>query len=366
MLPADQRLGAGQARRVALDVVLRLVVDLELPFLHGGAQIVQQTLVAQFAQAHLLVVDHQGVLVVPAHHVAGRPRPVEERDRLHLRLPGHDAHADVDVDTGGDAVGPRLEAVQKRAVIRLGQAEDVEAVSLVAAGDALGLSEHGGDLAADAAQHLVAEVAPVHGVDRVELLDVQHDGVHVHLRMVLEHPVAVFHEEVAVVKPGEAVALRGGDQLPALAQLDDAADAGEDDLGHVEGLGNEVRGAQLERLQLRALFRGQDDDGDAAEDFVVPDGLQDLKAAHHGHHQVQQDQGEVGAVLAHQLHAFFSVFGVENFVVILENHAQDVPVDLLIVHDQDELGPLNLFGSDHFDDPPFVSETPSIRRFNVE
>ena len=183
--------------------------------------------------------------------------------------------------------------------------------------------------------------------------------------MILVEPLGVLEEEAAGIQAGDAVDLRGGDELPALAQLDDAVDAGEDDLRHVKGLGDEVGGAELQRLQLRALFRGQDDDGDAPEHLVDAHRLQHLDAAHDGHHQIEQDQREIRCVLAHQVHALLPVFRIDDLIVVFQNDAQHLPVDHLIVDDQHKLSALDLFGTDHTVSPPSAFSLRAIRRRRV-
>jgi hypothetical protein len=73
------------------------------------------------------------------------------------------------------------------------------------------------------------------------------------------------------------------------------ADAGEDFL-ELEGLGDVVHAAGLEGLHLVAgIAEGtEEDDGDAAEDFVFLEAAAGLVAVHLGHVDVEQD--EVGAL----------------------------------------------------------------------
>ena len=141
--------------------------------------------------------------------------------------------------------------------------------------------------------------------------------------------------------------LGGGDQLPALAELDDPAHAGEDDLVHVKRLFDEVRRAHLQRLELRALFGRQHDDGDAAQEFVLVDAGKHLEAVHFGHDEIQQHHGEPVPVFPDGLQGLPAVAGTEDLVVVLQDHAQQFPVDFLVVHDQYQLRFVQLFGNDH-------------------
>ena len=67
----------------------------------------------------------------------------------------------------------------------------------------------------------------------------------------------------------------------------------------VHRLGQILRCACFETLLAVALhrFRGERDDGQAAELRVLPDDLHGFVAVHLGHHDVHQDDGEVGGGL---------------------------------------------------------------------
>ena len=66
----------------------------------------------------------------------------------------------------------------------------------------------------------------------------------------------------------------------------------------------------VQGLQLGAFLRSQHDDGDVAQLLVVSDLIQDLKAVHDRHHQVQQDQGYAFRVGPDLLHGLPAVFGI--------------------------------------------------------
>ncbi len=46
---------------------------------------------------------------------------------------------------------------------------------------------------------------------------------------------------------------------------------------------------------------------------------------------------------AHLLEPFLAVFGVDHVIVVLQDHAENVAVDLLILHDQDQMAATQLF-----------------------
>ena len=97
MSPADQRFRTAELRRIALDVVFRLVKHLELPFFYRPAQIIQQALVEDLPHLHIFIVDHQMGQVIPAHQAAGSPCLVKKQDRFHTFTPGFYAHAQPDI-----------------------------------------------------------------------------------------------------------------------------------------------------------------------------------------------------------------------------------------------------------------------------
>ena len=115
----------------------------------------------------------------------------------------------------------------------------------------------------------------------------------------------------------------------------------------VERLGDEIIGAHLQSAQLGALVGGENDDRDAAERLNAAHDLHDLKAVHHRHHQVQQDDRKLILMLTDQSESLFSVFGIENVVIILQNDAQRVAVDFLIVHHQHQRSVPQLFRLGH-------------------
>ncbi len=125
------------------------------------------------------------------------------------------------------------------------------------------------------------------------------------------------------------------------------------------------RRAQLQGLQLRVLFGGEHDDGDALQLLVLPHDLQHLKAVHHRHHEVQKDDGKLLQMRAHLLQRLLAVLGADHVIVVLQDDAQGIPVDLMVVHDQHKLGPLDLLGSDNIVTTLLSSSDPRIDRLSV-
>ena len=99
MLPANQRLRARQLRRVHLNIILRLIQYPELPLIHCRLQIIEKPLFQHLLHPQVLIIDHQGILIIPADHIAGRPGLVKQDLRVHFFLPRPDPHAQTDIDT---------------------------------------------------------------------------------------------------------------------------------------------------------------------------------------------------------------------------------------------------------------------------
>ena len=112
----------------------------------------------------------------------------------------------------------------------------------------------------------------------------------------------------------------------------------------VKRLGDKIRRPHLQRLQFGGSFRRQDDDRDLSEKFIVLHGLQYFETVHDRHHQVQKHNRQSFPMRPYGLESLFSVFGADGFISRLQQRSlQHVPVDLLVVNDQNQLGTLDLF-----------------------
>jgi PAS domain-containing protein len=69
---------------------------------------------------------------------------------------------------------------------------------------------------------------------------------------------------------------------------------------------------------------------------------EDLEAVEDRHDQVQQDDREVIGVLVHDVEGLLAVLGVYHVVVVLEDYAQGIPVDLVVIDDQYQPRPLDV------------------------
>ena len=101
MIPANQSFRTAEHRGIRLDVELRLVDNLELTLCKAAVEIVLHAEAALLPEPQLLVVDHEVVQDVSAHHAACGPGPVEELLGGEALLPGGGTHAEPDVGVLG-------------------------------------------------------------------------------------------------------------------------------------------------------------------------------------------------------------------------------------------------------------------------
>ena len=107
------------------------------------------------------------------------------------------------------------------------------------------------------------------------------------------------------------------DQAAILGELDDAAHAGQNDLGGVVGLGDKVHGPVAQGGQLRVPIRGEHDHRDAGQAHIRPQRLHQLKAVHHRHVDIQQDHGHRALKGAQLLQRFLAVSRKKHVILIL-------------------------------------------------
>ena len=207
-------------------------------------------------------------------------------------------------------------------------------VRFTAAGDADACRQFP-DLFRSRAEHLVSPAASAEGVDQVKAVDVKRDRVHIRVRVVEVVALAVLLKIIARIKSCQGVGLGGADDAAVLGELDRSADARKDDLRHVVGLRDEVRGAGSQAAHLGGLVRSQHDDRYAAELVVRLDDVQQLKAVHHRHEQIQQDQRYGFGLPANGFQRSLAVFGIEHLVFAADDLAEYAAVDQFVLHDQD-------------------------------
>ena len=142
-------------------------------------------------------------------------------------------------------------------------------------------------------------------------------------------------EIIPVEQPCQMVPLRPADQVPVLGELDGPADARHDDLMAGIGLGDKVAGAGVQAFHLGFGIRGQHDDRDAGEVRVLLDPAEDIQPVDIRQDQVQQHQAQCLAVSTDGLQGLGAGLREEELVVILQVGVEQLPVDELILNDQD-------------------------------
>ena len=118
---------------------------------------------------------------------------------------------------------------EKCLVIRAVRAVDEEGVRLPPADNAARIRHQIPDSPAHIAQNAVSVSRAETLVEHAEMVDIQHDGVHLHLPVMLVELLRVAVKELPVIQPRQRIALRGADDLPVLGQFDGPPYAGQDD-----------------------------------------------------------------------------------------------------------------------------------------
>jgi hypothetical protein len=128
-------------------------------------------------------------------------------------------------------------------------------------------------------------------------VDVQQRAGRSGARRFPEQALQAIHQEPPVGESGHGIVV--GESIPVGLRREGVPQP-ERELARVRRLAEEVRRAQLERLQLGLGVGGggQDDHRDVAQRIVGAHPLQDLEAAHPRHHQVEQHH--VGAPLGEE------------------------------------------------------------------
>ena len=123
--------------------------------------------------------------------------------------------------------------------------------------------------------------------------------------------------------------------LPEALVGDVGADAGQHFVG-MERFGHIVDAADFEPPVLLAgrFHHGQEDHRDALGLFVRLEALADFEAVHLGHEDVQQD--EIGVMAEGQIQRALSVLGDDEEIVLFEGLDQDVQIDGIVIHDQND------------------------------
>ncbi len=115
-------------------------------------------------------------------------------------------------------------------------------IRLAAADDAARIMHHLSCFLADTAKHLVRVGAAIALIDGAEAVDIQNDGVHRGIPVILVVLLGIAEEELAVIQTGQRIALGRLDNLPSLEQLNGTAHTREDNARFRIWLLDEVAG----------------------------------------------------------------------------------------------------------------------------
>ena len=77
MIPADQSLCAVEARRIALNIILGLIVDDEFMVPQSSIKITDQPLMLIIPLEHFLIIDHE-MLFAAAYNAAGSSGTIKQ------------------------------------------------------------------------------------------------------------------------------------------------------------------------------------------------------------------------------------------------------------------------------------------------
>ena len=72
------------------------------------------------------------------------------------------------------------------------------------------------DAVSEYAQDPVAKLPPVYLIDQMEVIDVQHDGIHRHIRLFRMHTIGILEKVIPVIQPCQLIGLSRTDQLLSL------------------------------------------------------------------------------------------------------------------------------------------------------
>ena len=170
------------------------------------------------------------------------------------------------------------------------RAVDQEDVRFSAADDSAFVVHHLPRLLAHAAQHFVRIGAAIALVDDAEAVDVQHDGVHGCIPVMLVVLLGIAEEEFTIIQAGQRVALRGLYDPPAFEQFDGAANSGQDDPRLWIGFLNEITGACIKALDLLGLIARSYDYRNILVFRIGLDPAEHLLPRHARHDQIQNNQ----------------------------------------------------------------------------
>ena len=338
MEPAHQGFRARQHGDLRAHVKLGLIKNFKLVFFDRRIKILDQALGVEFPLMEHAVIDADRFCKAAPNSV--RSHFCAVKAALDIEILVHilvDSHAEPDAVIGRDVPRQsRRGALQNHLPVPAMGTVDHEGVRLPAADDPAVFLHHLAHLLADPAQDTIPVDRAEALVDHVEMVDVHDDGVHLRLLVVMVKLLGIAVEIFAVVKPCQGVPFCGIDDLSVLREFDRAEDTRQHDACLGIGLGYEIDRAQRQALDLRILIGGQDNDRDHRQFRLLPHPPQDFQSAHDRHLQIHQNEGELFTRLPHFFQRFPAVLCIDHFIIVLQDQAQQFPVDQFVICDQNQ------------------------------
>ena len=337
MEPPHQRLGTSQDRRIRTDIELRLIIYFELILRDGGGKILDELL-----RVELLLM--QGLIVIPDHTCIDSLDGIRchlgaVEALLHLHRP---VCVEIDAHAEPHAVLSRVlphkagsYLLHELLIVLPVRTVDHKGVRLPAANDPSPFVNEGLYTVRDLFQHDIPVCLSIALVEHPEVVDVHDDGIGLNLGMMRVILLCVTVKVFLVIQTGEGIPLGVIDDVPVLKKLNGPAQPRQDNADGRIGLRNKVDSAKFQALDLGLPFRRRHDDRDPGELVVRLDLPEDIQSRLHGHKDIQEHQGQRISVLPHLFQRLFPVAGEEDVIIPLQHLPQDLPVDQLILRDQD-------------------------------
>ena len=210
------------------------------------------------------------------------------------------------------------------------RAVNEEGIRSAAAAYAAHLAGYLTDALSDPGEHAVAVLLSIALIQHMEMVDVQNNGIHQHIVIMLIIHADIAVEVVGVEQVRQAVALRGLDDAGLFRDLDTAVDACLYDFNRGIRFGNKVDCPDLETVYLCALISSHYDDRYPLELLLFFHHLQNIHTAHLRHLKVEQHQCQIVFMGFDLFQCLDSVRGIFYFIITFEHISQKHLVDILV------------------------------------
>ena len=144
----------------------------------------------------------------------------------------------------------------------------------------------------------------------------------------------ILIEKFFIEKPCQAVIFDSIKQCVFFGQLDRTLDSCDDNLRHIIGFRNKINCTELEGTDFGFFFRGQDNDWNASEFFVIVQFFEYLKAVYLWHKKIQKNNRESFVFFLDKGKCLFTVCGVMYLKLILKDMSEKESVDHFVIYDE--------------------------------